>query len=432
MKLLSKFLIFSLIFAYGINKNFVLAAKKNHFSKIFLLWDNRTIALDFKAHPELIEKVPQYKVLIADNNLLLPQENLLSLPGVFPMETSFKNKISQENLRNFLESEINFEIKDQKPVEITIENEQVKFSRFPESGYFVSMENLVNLLDFALENEIKYVHVPAKKIYSSIVSDSQLSEQGITEILSIGKSNFTGSSWQRKQNILAAVKKFNGQIIPAKGRFSFNKILESVNPEDGFVPELVIKGNSVSKELGGGVCQVSTTAFRAIFNGGLPVRTRKSHSYAVPYYQPVGLDAAIYLGGSDLQFTNDTGSSILMKSFVKDDDVFFVFYGKSDGRSVEISGPFIDNYSPAPRKIKYVATRNLPAGKLELVSHAYAGFDTNWERKVFYGNGKLKEKTNLFSSYRPWFAQYKVGEKKIRRKIIRKKKYSDGYKWLIR
>jgi len=245
MKLLSKFLIFSLIFAYGINKNFVLAAKKNHFSKIFLLWDNRTIALDFKVHPELIEKVPQYKVLIADNNLLLPQENLLSLPGVFPMETSFKNKISQENLRNFLESEINFEIKDQKPVEITIENEQVKFSRFPESGYFVSMENLVNLLDFALENEINYVHVPAKKIYSSIVSDSQLSEQGITEILSIGKSNFTGSSWQRKQNILAAVKKFNGQIIPAKGRFSFNKILESVNPADGFVPELVIKGNSV-------------------------------------------------------------------------------------------------------------------------------------------------------------------------------------------
>jgi vancomycin resistance protein YoaR len=134
-------------------------------------------------------------------------------------------------------------------------------------------------------------------------------------------------------------------IIQPGQEFSFNTTLGIVDGSTGYRKELVIKPEGTLPEFGGGLCQVSTTMYRAILFAGLPVTDRAPHSYAVSYYSQVlghGLDATIYLGGQDLKFTNDTGYPILVHTYTVDDyELYFDFYGTADGRSVELEGPKI-------------------------------------------------------------------------------------------
>jgi vancomycin resistance protein YoaR len=103
-------------------------------------------------------------------------------------------------------------------------------------------------------------------------------------------------------------------LIAPDAEFSFNDVLGPVEPGSGFKMEKVIKKDKAEYELGGGICQVSTTMYRAILQAGLPITERKPHSWKVSYYGQSmghGLDATIYPGVSDLKFLNDTGNYLL-------------------------------------------------------------------------------------------------------------------------
>lgn len=167
-----------------------------------------------------------------------------------------------------------------------------------------------------------------------------LNDLGITELIGRGESKFSGSPANRRHNIKVGMNKFKGVIIAPDEEFSFNKYLGPVEASEGFLPELVIKGNETIPELGGGLCQVSSTTFRAAMHAGLPITQRKNHSYAVQYYAPQGSDATIYPGVMDLKFKNDTGNSILVwPYFIGNDILVFDFYGTRDGREVKLNQP---------------------------------------------------------------------------------------------
>ena len=86
---------------------------------------------------------------------------------------------------------------------------------------------------------------------------------------------------------------------------------------------------------------MSSTTFRAAMHAGLPITARRNHSYAVQYYAPQGTDATIYPGVQDFKFTNDTGNSILVWPYLKDENyLIFDFYGTYDGRKVELGTPY--------------------------------------------------------------------------------------------
>ena len=178
-----------------------------------------------------------------------------------------------------------------------------------------------------------------------------LNNLGIRELIASGKSDFTGSSAARITNIRAGSSQYNGVIIQQGEEFSFNKYLGPVDAEHGFLPELVIKtinGQPGSvPEFGGGLCQVSTTAFRAAFFAGLPITARRNHSFAVRYYEwidddlprAVGLDATIYSGVQDMKFINDTPGAILIWTRMEGKRLYFDFYGTKDDREVLVDGP---------------------------------------------------------------------------------------------
>lgn len=164
---------------------------------------------------------------------------------------------------------------------------------------------------------------------------------GLKELIGEGKSNFRGSPKNRIFNIKRALLQFQNVIIAPGEEFSFVDYLGDVDGEHGYLPELVIKNNQTTPEFGGGICQVSSTIFRAAIYSGLKITERRNHAYAVQYYKPIGMDATIYIPRPDLKFKNDTPGAILMQSTIEGDDLTFRFFGTRDGRTVKVDGPHV-------------------------------------------------------------------------------------------
>ena len=204
---------------------------------------------------------------------------------------------------------------------------------------------------------------------------AKLETLGITTRLSEGTSNFTGSPTSRIHNIRVGARRFDMLIVQPGEEFSFNAHLGEVTASTGYRPELVIKGTKLIPEYGGGICQVSTTLFRAAMEAGLKIVERKAHSLPVRYYNPQGYDATIYPGVVDLRFQNDTPAALFVQSRVEGAKIFFEIYGASDGRSTLIEGP-VQFGATASGSLKAVVT--------QVVTRA----DGTEEKKSFYSNYK--------------------------------------------
>ncbi|MFN3762574.1 MAG: VanW family protein, partial [Anaerolineae bacterium] len=110
-------------------------------------------------------------------------------------------------------------------------------------------------------------------------------ELGIRELVAEGDSYFIGSPSGRDHNIRLAASKFDGLVIAPGETFSFNRYLGEVSAEAGYDEAYVTMGEQLAIEVGGGICQVSTTAFRAALRGGYPIVERWAHYHRVGYYE---------------------------------------------------------------------------------------------------------------------------------------------------
>ena len=156
-------------------------------------------------------------------------------------------------------------------------------------------------------------------------------------------------------------------ILVAPGKeFSFNKTLGDVSRATGFEPAYIIRNGLTELGDGGGVCQVSTTLFRAVLNAGLDVTLRLPHSYRVSYYEldrKPGIDATVYAGNVDFRFINDSPNYILIhgEADPKKLYMFYSIYGTSDGRHTEI----VDHTTwglCSPPPAQYIVDESLPPG----------------------------------------------------------------------
>ncbi len=235
---------------------------------------------------------------------------------------------------------------------------------------------------------------------------------GIEELLGVGKSDFTHSAPERIHNIILATSKFNGILIPKDKIFSFNENIGDVSLLTGYKPAYIIKQGKTVLGDGGGVCQVSTTLFRAALNAGLPVIERSPHAYRVIYYendsQP-GFDATVFAPTVDLKIKNDTPAYILIQTEIDKEKNLLLFnlYGKKDGRRVEISPVSIWDINPPPSPL-YQEDPTLKRGVIKQVDFAAWGAKTSFNYKVV-NNEKIIFEKQFFSSYRPWQAVYLVG-----------------------
>ncbi len=236
---------------------------------------------------------------------------------------------------------------------------------------------------------------------------------GIKELVSSGTSQFRGSAVNRIANIETAQESFDGVVIAPGATFSFIKHLAEIVEANGYEDAYVIFGDRTVLGPGGGVCQVSTTMFRAAFFAGFPIVERWEHAYRVGYYEPPkGLDAAVFVPTADLKFVNDTPNYILIEPVldVQNLKLTFNFYGtKVEGREVKMTDPEVTNVVPHP-PAKYIDDPNLARGTTKQIDFAVDGEDVTLYREI-YQNGQLLNKEKFVSRYEPWQAVFLRGTK---------------------
>ncbi len=273
---------------------------------------------------------------------------------------------------------------------------------------------IVRSLNESLEGDSKTVSVELPvSITKAKIANRQINDLGIRELVGSGVSYFAGSIPNRVHNIGLGASFINGILVKPGDTFSFNELVGPVSAQQGFRQAYVIKSGRTVLDDGGGICQVSTTVFRAALNSGLPIVKRTAHAYRVSYYEQkgfkAGLDATIFSPTVDLQFKNDTGAHLLVQATVDkaNSRLQVDIYGTRDGRITKLSEPVVTNVIPAPEP-QYIDDPTLPKGTVKQVDFAASGATSVFNRKVYKGEVLIIDDT-FKSVFRPWQAVYLVG-----------------------
>lgn len=245
-----------------------------------------------------------------------------------------------------------------------------------------------------------------------IVNDAELREQGVKELVTMGESDFHGSTKNRIHNVTTGLNRFNGHLIAKDETFSFDKVLGRVDASTGYVKELTIIGDKTLPDYGGGLCQVSSTAYRGVWEYGFPIVQRKNHSFAVHYYAPQGTDATVYPPNVDIKFKNDSPGALLMQTAidVPNTKAYFLYYGTKDDRITQVAGPFSWGYTPAPPP-RTEETTDIPVGTKRKVGEAVPGLHAAWFR-VVQKDGK-EEVKGTYSTYEARPLYWQIGVEKV-------------------
>jgi len=311
---------------------------------------------------------------------------------------------------------------NKEPVDalFTFQNGKVLAFKPSEEGKAVDMEKLKEDLRAQFE-KIFLTQMPQKiiiplsiKTLTPKITTDKANNLGIKELIGKGTSLFRHSILNRIFNINLAASRVNGVLVAPNEEFSFAKALGDVSAFTGYQQAYIIQNGRTVLGDGGGVCQVSTTLFRAILNAGLPVTERRAHAYRVGYYEQdslPGLDATVYVPAIDLKFKNDTDNYILIQTQIDQDNqqLSFFLYGASDGRSVTLTQPVITNRI-APPPDRYQDDPTLAKGVVRQIDFSAEGSRVSFARTVTK-NGKKIIAENFISNYAPWQSVYLRGTK---------------------
>ncbi|MEI6040016.1 MAG: VanW family protein [Candidatus Berkelbacteria bacterium] len=316
--------------------------------------------------------------------------------------------INQEKMKKYLEGlakEIDQPAKDAK---FAVVNGKVSAFQAAQTGYELDQEKAIMALTDAILNSKDKVELKISEIKPEISSSSDAN--GIKELVGEGTTSWRGSTANRVHNLTLGANNISGHIVKPGEEFSTVKALGPIDLESGFRKELVIKNSTeVAPEVGGGLCQVSTTLFRAAMNAGLKITARTNHSFRVSYYEPpVGMDATIYDPKPDFKFVNTMKTPILIWAVPSENGLTFQIYGTKDGRKSEVSTPVLFDYV-SPGDTVYRETDTMETGAMRLVERATRGVTASFTYKVHDASGNVLEDDKFVSKYVPVPETYLVG-----------------------
>jgi vancomycin resistance protein YoaR len=255
------------------------------------------------------------------------------------------------------------------------------------------------------------VEIVVTKTPPKITTD-KVNNLGIRELIGRGESYYAHSIPNRIFNVGLTAAKIQSVLVPPGEEFSFIKSVGDISGASGFKQAYVINNGRTELGDGGGVCQVSTTVFRAAMAAGLPITERWAHAYRVGYYEQnskPGIDATIFEPSKDFRFKNDTPGYILVQTINDPKTLHLIvdIYGTSDGRVSTISTPKIWGITPPPPDI-IQDDPTLPAGTTKQVDWSAWGAKTSFVYTVLR-NGETLENVTFNSIYKPWANIYLRG-----------------------
>lgn len=231
------------------------------------------------------------------------------------------------------------------------------------------------------------------------------SKLGIKQRIAHYTTAFDARNAPRVGNIDRMASAMDGKVLKPGEVFSLNDATGPRTVSNGYQEAGILVDGELVPGIGGGVCQVATTLFNAVFTAGLDVVQRSNHSLFVSSY-PTGKDAMVNFPSQDLKFKNDTEFGILVKARVSAKELTVSIYSSPLGRTVtETTSP---QTNPKVPEVKYIEDPTLPKGTEVVSAEGKPGFDVTVTRKVIAG-GKVLHSDNFVSKYRPWKRVIKRG-----------------------
>ncbi len=277
-----------------------------------------------------------------------------------------------------------------------------------QDGVALDRESLEHLLDVTARSATRTSVLPVTAIKADARADN-LDALGIDGHLAYGSSSFAGSSRARATNVVVSATNISYQLVGPGESFSFNNLLGEITAENGFVQGTIILGDWTATDIGGGVCQVSTTVFRAALNAGFRFREWHPHSWRLGFYEtdgsPPGHDAAIYQPNTpheiekDLVFENPLDSWLLLMMVIDGGTVRAHLYGRDNGWNVEVYEARVGDPKPVGEPIER-QNPSLAPGERSKVQNARAGSVVRVRRRVTDREGNVVSDGDFVSDYR--------------------------------
>ena len=202
-----------------------------------------------------------------------------------------------------------------------------------EEGRGLDMDQAQQLWDGAKTGDA--VVIPLTVTEPEITTD-YLNSVLFRDVLGQTTTSLSGSSAARINNIALAASIINGKVLNPGDSFSFNGVVGQRTEAKGFKAAGAYNNGEVVSEVGGGICQVSSTLYNAVLYANLKIVERTCHYFSIAYL-PLGLDATVSWPGPDFKFQNSRDYPVRIEAFVKDNKLTVSVYGTDvDGSYVKL------------------------------------------------------------------------------------------------
>lgn len=323
--------------------------------------------------------------------------------GVIVQKDKLKEEIIK-NINNFSNSQGNIDIpvENKIPEEINIEKIAKEIKKQPQDAYLnknplevhadqdgielaVSIEEAKKVLQ-----EEKEEYILPLKITPAKVKVADLGENAFPNLLSTYTTNYDSSNINRDNNLKLAAQKLNGAIVSPEEEFSYNKRVGKRTIEAGFKEAKAYAGGKVVLDVGGGICQLSSTLYNATLLANLNITDRHNHYFKTAYV-PEGRDATVSWGAVDFKFKNNRKYPIKIEAVAEDGVVTVNIYGiKQDDDCIVVIDSKVTNIIES--KTEYQTDLSLEKGT-EIVSQNGENGCTSECYKTVLKNGIIMSKT---------------------------------------
>lgn len=248
--------------------------------------------------------------------------------------------------------------------------------------FAISMDEAKNLI---ASHQEEY-SIPLKVLYPNVTTN-QIGDDAFPDQLSKFSTSFSSSNYSRSTNISLAAQKLNGVVIMPGETFSYNQTVGQRTKAAGFKEAPAYLNGQVVQEVGGGICQVSSTLYNAVLYSNLEIVERYNHGFKPSYVKP-GLDATVSWGGPDFKFKNNRNYPIRIKTDTSGKVLKIYIYGlKTDNDyTVKLDAQYVSN---VPYKTIYQKDSSLASGESKVIQNGSNGCKTATYKYLYDSNGTL-------------------------------------------
>ena len=232
----------------------------------------------------------------------------------------------------------------------------------------------------------------------------------VRDVLGEFTTEYGASADGRKTNIRVAMEKISGKVLYPGDELDVYKVCAPFTKKNGYALAKAFENGSTVDDIGGGICQVSTTLYNAVIRAEMEVLERYGHSMIVNYVDP-SEDAAIAGNEKNFRFKNSLDNPVYIEGYADGEYLKFTIYGvetRPADREVSFESEIIDKTEPTT---KFVASGSYYVGAIELKQGSHTGYDAQLI-KIVKENGKevSREEFN-HTSYQMSPTIYYVGVK---------------------